>query len=304
MKNICVHLCLSAFSIFLFIAPSLAQTNSLIKRTTYKTETVEFGVGGTVTIVGAPDGSITVEGWQKNSVEITAEIEVQAGSEADLAELAKVNGFIIDDDFGHVRITSVGTHDKGYMKRAAKKFPKNLLAMPFKIDYKIKVPVYCDVNVDGGRGDLNLSNVEGMVRINYLESNAKLNLIGGTVVATVGKGDVQVVFPNRSWRGSSADVQLAAGTMSVQLPLNLSANIDAKVLRVGQIENALTAVLKPRDRTKFSEKSMQAKAGVGGAALSFTVGDGTLKLMEISRERDRTNFTETSIAPKPKPTVY
>ncbi len=113
MKKICVHLCLSAVSIFLFLAPSLAQTSPLIKRTTYKTETVEFGAGGTVTVVGAPDGSITVEGWQKNSVEITAEIEVRAGSEADLAELAKINGFIIDDDFGHIRITSVGTHDKG-----------------------------------------------------------------------------------------------------------------------------------------------------------------------------------------------
>jgi hypothetical protein len=53
-----------------------------------------------------------------------------------------------------------------------------------------------------------------MIRINYLESNAKLNLIGGTVFATVGKGAVEVVIPNRSWRGRSADVQLASGTMS------------------------------------------------------------------------------------------
>jgi hypothetical protein len=282
MKKICVHLCICAVSIFLFLAPCLAQNGSLLKRTTYKTETVEFGAGGTVTIAGAPDGSITVEGWQQNSVEITAEIEVQAASEADLAELAKVNGFIVDDSFGHIRISSVGTYDKSYMKRVAKKFPKNLLAMPFKIDYKIKVPVYCDVNIDGGRGDLNLSNVEGMLRINYLESNAKLNLIGGTVIATVGKGEIQIIFPNRSWRGRSADIQLAAGTMSVQMPLNLNANIDAKVLRVGQIENVFT-VLKPRDRTKFTEKSMQAKAGSGGAALSFTVGDGTLKILETEK---------------------
>ena len=38
-----------------------AQTNQLIKRTTYKTETVELGVGGTVTIIGAPNGSITLK---------------------------------------------------------------------------------------------------------------------------------------------------------------------------------------------------------------------------------------------------
>ena len=284
MKKICVHLCLSAILIFLFLPACFAQevTKSLIKRTNYKTETVEFGVGGTVSIIGAPAGSITIEGWGKNAVEITAEVEMQAETESDLAELAKVNGFVIDDDFGHLRITSIGTHDKDYMKRVAKKFPKNLLAMPFKIDYVIKVPAYSDINIDGGRGNLNLSNVEGMIRINYLESNARLNLIGGTVFATIGQGDVAVVVPNRSWRGRSADIQLASGTMTVQLPINLSANIDAQVLRVGQIENALTT-LKPRDRTKFTEKSMMAKAGNGGATLSFIVGEGTLKLTETEK---------------------
>ena len=282
LKKICVYLCLSAVTFLLFLLPCFAQTTPLIKRTTYKTETVEFGVGGTVTIIGAPAGSIFVEGWQKNAVEISAEVEMQAATEANLAELAKVNGFAIDDSFGHVRITSVGTHDKNYMKRVAKKFPKNLLGLPFRIDYVIKIPVYSDLQINGGRGDLILSNVEGAIRINFLESNAKLNLIGGSVVATVGSGNVEVIIPNRSWRGRSADIQLASGTMTVQLPLNLNAHLDAKVLRVGQIENASTN-LKPRDRTKFTEKSISAKAGSGGAALSFMVGDGTLKLMETEK---------------------
>ncbi|HLM62448.1 MAG TPA: hypothetical protein VK308_16730 [Pyrinomonadaceae bacterium] len=283
LNKIGVPLFLSAVLIFLFLVPCYAQeTKALIKRTAYKSETVEFGIGGTVSIIGAPNGSISVEGWQKNAVEISAEVEMQAASEADLAELAKVNGFVIDNDFGHIRITSVGTHDKSYMKRVAKKFPKLLLAMPLKIDYVIKVPVYSDLNIDGGKGDLNLSNVEGMIRINYLESNAKLNLIGGTVFAAIGKGEVDIVVPNRSWRGRSVDVQLVGGTMRVQLPLNLNANLDAQVLRTGQIENALNN-LKPRERTRFSEKSIAAKAGSGGAPMSFTVGDGTLKISETAK---------------------
>ncbi len=279
-----------SFSLFLFafvfvsivVITTTAQTNPLIKRTTYKTETVEFGVGGTVSIIGAPAGSIVVEGWQKNAVEISAEVEMQAANEADLAELARVNGFAIDDSFGHIRITSVGTHDKNYMKRVAKKFPKNLLGMPFKIDYVIKVPAYTDLQIDGGKGNLTLSNVEGAMQINFLESNAKLNLIGGSVVATFGIGAVEVIIPNRSWRGRSADIQLASGMMRVQMPLNLNANLDARVLRAGQIENALTN-LKPRDHTKFTEKSILANAGSGGAFLNFTVGDGTLKLIETEK---------------------
>ncbi len=261
---------------------SFAQTPKLIKRTTYKTETVELGAGGTFSITGAPNGSISVEGWQKNAVEISAEIEMQAPTEADLAELAKVSGYAVDEDFVHVRITSVGTYDKEYMKRTAKKFPKNLLTMPLKIDYKIKVPMYCDVEIDGGKGDLLFSKVEGALKINYLDVNAKLNLVGGSIVATFGSGTVDVIIPNRSWRGRSADVQIANGTMNVQMPLNLNANLDLKVLRTGKIENNLTN-LKPRDRTKFTDQTMIAKAGSGGAALSFTVGEGSLKLLETEK---------------------
>ena len=35
-----------------------------------------LGYGSTVAIVGAPQGSITVQGWPRNEVEITADIEL------------------------------------------------------------------------------------------------------------------------------------------------------------------------------------------------------------------------------------
>ncbi len=291
LKKICIHLCLSAVSFFLFFSSSsfaqIAVTNSapLLKRTTYKTENIDFGAGGTISIVGAPTGSITVEGWQKAEVEIKVEVEVQAANEKDLALLAQINTFIVDEDFRHIRVETVGTYDKNYMKRAAKKIPKNLLNMPFRVDYYIKVPAFCDLQIDGGRGDLNLSKVEGAVQIKVLESNAKLNLVGGTLTATIGSGNVDITIPTSIWRGGNADVQLAKGNMNVYFPQNLNANVNASVLRTGQIENSYK-FLKPREqRAKFTAKSIAAKSGNGGATLSFTVGDGTLKLGAFENKR-------------------
>jgi hypothetical protein len=57
----------------------------------------------------------------------------------------------------------------------------------------------------------------------------------------------------------------------------MNADINAEILRTGQIENSFQT-LKPRDRAKFTEKAMQARAGVGGAKFLFTVGDGSLRL--------------------------
>ena len=269
-------------SIFAFSA--VAQTPTLIKRTTYKTDKFDFGVGGTVAVAGAPSGSIRIEGWSKNEIEISAEIELNAQSEADLNELAKVTGFMLEESAGRTGIISVGTHDKNYLKRVSKKFPKTLLGLPFKIDYVIKVPRYCDLQIDGGKGDLYIAGVEGTMKINYLDTNATLNLVGGGVFATFGGGTVAVSVPTRSWRGRFADIQLATGTMNVSLPPSLNAELDASILRTGKIDNTY-ADLKPKTRKDaFTEKLIAAKSGTGGIPLKFTVGDGTLNIFQLKKE--------------------
>lgn len=280
LKKICIKLFLLTVSIVLFSNFAVAQN---LKRTTYKTEKIDFGQGGTVSVIGAPIGSISIEGWQKSEVEITAEIEVQADTEADLAKLAQITTFTVSEaTMGRISVISVGTHDKDYMKRNAKNFPKKLLGLPCRIDYKIKVPLFTDLEITGNRGDLNLEKVEGAMRINFVETNANLKLSGGAILATFGKGDVTVEILSRSWRGRNADIQIANGNLNLLLPLNLNAELDASILRTGKIENNVAA-LKPRERTQFTEKLIYAKTGNGGVRFNFTVGDGTLKISESGK---------------------
>lgn len=271
-----VFISICAFSAF-------GQTQTLAKRTIYKTDKFDFGVGGTLAVAGAPNGSIRVEGWDKNEIELSAEIELNAATEADLDILARVTGFTLEESMGRTGIMSVGTHDKSYLKRVSKKFPKTLVGLPFRIDYVIKVPRYCDLQIDGGKGDLYIAGIEGTMKINYLDTNATLNLVGGGVFATFGGGTVAVSVPTRGWRGRFADVQLASGTMNVSLPPSLNAELDASILRTGRIDNTY-ADLKPKSRKDpFSEKLIAAKSGTGGIPLKFTVGDGTLNIFQSKR---------------------
>lgn len=251
---------------------------SLLKRTTTKTDKFDFGAGGTVAIMGAPNGSIRVVGSNKNEIEITAEIELQAATEADLARLGQVTGFLTEEDAGRTGIISFGTHNKLGDKKLWKKFPKNLLNLPFRIDYVISVPRYCDLEIDGGKGDVSVTGVEGSLQAKLLETNAQFEVSTGTTSITVTSGSVELGFNKRGWRGRAADVMIASGDLRIKLPSNLSADIDALVLRTGAIENTFPG-LKPRDRkAAFTEKAIIAKAGVGGPAMKFTVGDGNLKI--------------------------
>ncbi|HUQ34547.1 MAG TPA: hypothetical protein VM095_20670, partial [Pyrinomonadaceae bacterium] len=208
------------------VAAATAATPPALKRTTSRHEVRRFAYGSSLTIVGAPAGSITIEAWPKSEVEISAEIELYANSEEELALLSTVNGFVVDEDTNHLRILTTGTHDKQFMRRVAKKFPKTLLNLPWKIDYRLRVPAMCDLEIDAGRGAFNLSGVEGLISLKALESNATLNLSGGSVVATIGGGSVKVNLGARSRRGAGALIQLALGELTLELPTGFSADIN------------------------------------------------------------------------------
>lgn len=248
-----------------------------IVRTTVKHELHRLGYGGTVTIIGAPDGSISIEGWPRNEVSVSADIQLRANSEQDLSQLAVVNNFIVDAEPNHIRIMTTGTHDKAFMKAVAKKFPKTLLGLPWKIDYKIRVPMSTDLTINGGRGPISLSGVEGDIRLSATESETKLNLSGGIVAATVAKGSVNLTIPEKSWRRGGADLRVAFGEINVELPPGFNADIDAEVLRSGQIVDGYGA-LESREKPGITAQKMKARAGSGGPFFQFTVGDGTVNI--------------------------
>lgn len=249
----------------------------LLTRTTTRRETRRFSYGGTVTLIGAPRGSVTVEGWPRNEVELTANIELKAPTEADLDQLATVNGFVFDEDLNHLSVLTTGTHDRTYMKRSAKNFPRKLLNLPWKIDYRLRVPANTDLEINAGHGSVTLSGVEGALRVSATESETVLTLTGGVVTTTVTAGAVTLTILSRSWRGSGADIRIASGTINVELPAGFSGDIDAEVLRTGKIVNTYEG-LESREKPGLTERTVRARAGAGGAFFKFTVGDGTVNI--------------------------
>jgi hypothetical protein len=104
-----------------------------------------------------------------------------------------------------------------------------------------------------------------------------LTLTGGVVTGTVSTGSITFSIPSRSWRGSGADLRIAAGTINVDLPPGFSGDIDAEVLRAGKIVNTYDA-LQAREKPGITERTVRARAGAGGPYFKFTVGDGVVNI--------------------------
>lgn len=277
---------LIAASLFIPVAATAQKNNKeptptgpLITRTATRHETYRLPPAGTVTLSGAPAGSIIIEGWQQNTVDITATMELQGPDAAALDQLAAVNTFVVDVDSDHIRVLTTGTHDRVFMKKTTKNFPKALIGLPWKIDFHLKVPALTDLEIDAGNGPIALSGVEGALRLNALHSDANLTLTGGLVSVLIQSGSVNLTIPGRGWHGLSAEIKLASGNLNIDLMPGFSADINADVLRFGEIKNSLTG-LQPLDGSSLAARSIRARAGSGGATLSFTVGDGTIVIKQ------------------------
>lgn len=247
-----------------------------IVRTISRHEVRRLGYGGTFTLVGAPSGSITIAGWDRSEVDVSAEIELRAASEADLELLSRVNNFVIDDDANHLQVLTTGTHDKAFM-RSAKKFPKNLLGLLWKIDYKIRVPVFADVEINAGRGPVTLSDVQGNIRLSATEGVAKFKLTGGTLSATVASGEVNLEIPASSWRGIGAELRVAAGRITVIAPASFSGEFDAEILRSGEIDTNHEGLTQTNSR-ELNPRKWVGRARYGGPAFKLIVGDGLIAI--------------------------
>jgi hypothetical protein len=259
--------------------PELNRPPQLV-RTTTRHELRRFAYGGTLTVIGAPEGSITIEGWPGSEVDISAEIQLRADTEADLDLLAAVNTFVLVEDTNHLQVLSTGTHDKAFMRKVAKKFPKPLMGLPWRIDYRIRVPLSIDLEINAGRGPISIAGVEGNIRLSAAESVANLKLTGGTLSATVAIGRVDLEVPVRSWRGVGAELRVAAGDITVAIPAGFSGDFTAEVLRAGKIENSF-AGLEPNNTPGAGSRKISARAGAGGASFNLTVGDGVIVIKKL-----------------------
>lgn len=274
---------------------SVATAPTLVRRTTRR-ETRRTNFGSTLVLQGAPVGSVTIEAWSRPETEITADIELRADTEDELSQLAEVVNFALDSEGSSLRITTLGTHDRKYMRRVAgKNFPKKLLTASWRIDYVVRVPTYIDLEINIGKGAFAVSNTEGALQLSLAEGDADIAPAGGDVRATIGRGRVNLRPTGRSWRGRGIEIRLANGELTAEFPSPFNADMDARILQSGAIENTYTAfaALETQGGTLLNNSAkplpanvstatppLRGRIGAGGAQFTFAVGIGNIRIKQ------------------------
>jgi predicted membrane protein len=180
--------------------PAHAQTDVKREAEITTTQSLEFGAKGTIQIVDS-FGSVKVEGWDKEEVELTVTKRTQKKYEPkDLANAAKqLERFKITmESVGETSLLVINTAYPSWTPARMFRGKTNL-----KLDYVVKIPRQSALLIKHGVGEVEVNNVCGDIEATASVGDIRLNLPEDqsyAVDAHVRIGDVSSEFGQTTHR--------------------------------------------------------------------------------------------------------
>lgn len=215
------------------------------------------------------NGGITIESWDRPQVQIEAEKVVkgsgQAAREA-LAELAI-----------EVRETREGIE---VVTRSPRKRGEGLLHwlagnhVETHVSYRIRVPRKFDVRLETINGTIRASDLDGALFFETINGSIRLARAAGSLEASTVNGSIEAEL-NRVNRGSSMKLATTNGRISLALPSDFQAEIDAATTN-GSVESDF-----PISATSFRKTRVKGSINGGGAMLRLRTTNGSIRLARL-----------------------
>jgi hypothetical protein len=175
----------------------------------------DFGDPGRLSIDGGMNGGVTVEGWNRDVVEVRAKVWANARSESRARELAAAVSIEYDD--GELRAEGPDTERRE----------------SWGVTFEIRVPHATDLDIETFNGGISVAEVSGRIRFDALNGGVHLVETGGDVEGQTVNGGVHIELDGSSWSGSGMDVRTTNGGVTVRVPGDYSARLETRTVNGG-----------------------------------------------------------------------
>jgi len=249
-------LVLAVFSSLLIGTLAFAETRK------EPTQTFPLQAGGYLSLENV-NGDVTIEGWKKNEVSISA---VKTGKGKDLdrikvsVEVDKYEG----KDWIHIETEYLESRG-GFLS-----FLKNAGS----IDYAIKAPsdailedvelVNGNLKVTGITGYLSLGTVNGSITATGMASSAWVETVNGNLDLSFDK----------MGKGQTVDLESVNGAIVLRMPAKANAQVDAQTLNRNISSEFGLAV----EKGQWVGRSMEGLVGSGGARITIETVNGSIDI--------------------------
>jgi putative adhesin len=216
--------------------------------------------GGALTVDPGMNGGVEVEGWDRDSVAVTARIQVYARSEADAEAIAR-----------EIRIEAAGR-----TVRAVGPEPTGR-RQSWSVSFVVMVPRRTDLSLATDNGPLSVRDVTG--RMELSTQNGPLSLVGvaGDVHARAQNGPLSVKLTGTRWDGTGLDAETKNGPAVLRIPEDYNAKLDfGTVNGPMDVGFPLTVTINGRITDRIS-----TTLGNGGAPIRVVTTNGPMSVRRM-----------------------
>ncbi len=216
---------------------------------------------GLISVDASQNGGISIKGWDRNDVLVRAQVRAQAPTDDQARDLVR-----------QINIQSGGGQVKAYG-------PTHENERDWSVSYEIFVPSHISANLETVNGGVSVSDVNGNLECKTVNGGLSLHRVGGLVRGHTTNGGVSVELGGDRWDGQGLEVTTTNGGVSLRVPQNYSAQLEAHTSNGG----VHLADLPVQSLTHSNRPShdVSTAIGNGGALLKVTTTNGGVSLTRI-----------------------
>lgn len=201
------------------------------------------------------NGGVEIIGWNKDSVAITARIQVNARSMDDADAIAR--DLKIEASGGTIKVTGGGSYGR------RQHWGVNLIVM---------VPRQQDLDISTENGPLSVQDVASRMDLETQNGPLSLTGVGGDVHASAQNGPLSIELLGNKWDGAGLDAATQNGPADLTIPDNYNAQVEfGTVNGPMDVGFPMTVTISGRIKNRIS-----TKLGTGGAPVRVVTTNGPM----------------------------
>ena len=217
--------------------------------------------GRSIEIDGRQNGGIHVEGWDGDSVRVTARLQAQARDDARAQALLK--DIKVTSDGRGVRSEDPST--RGYDEDG------------WSVSYVVHVPRHFDLTLDAENGGLRVAGVSGKMELRTTNGSVALAEVGGDVRARTQNGSLRVELSGTRWQGAGLDAETQNGSVRLSVPERYAAQLETGTVN-GHINTDIPITIQGRVTRRLS-----IPLNGGGPTIRALTTNGSVQISERGR---------------------
>jgi hypothetical protein len=213
---------------------------------------------GDIAVEGSPNGSIEVEGWDKDRIFIQAKVQAKAGSKEKAKELMSEIELVADG---------------GEIKADGPKFIyTNFSGKTWSVSYRIKVPVKTDLELASVNGGITVEKIQGEIEAKTVNGGINLEGVTDDVNVRTVNGGITAELDSKRWNKKEFEARTTNGSISLVVPEDCSAELEANTVNGGiHIDFPITI----QGRIK---KNIETTLGDGGGDIDLRTINGGVNI--------------------------